>query len=313
MAITLTNADFQDLYEQAKDRGEQVHQPIESGVQHNLPEQLGQGGDRILQLRQGLEICIRQGQLRQPIRHVREHESNFPLVAKFYLSGTSRVQTSDALDISRDYREVSDCHYLYHLPNHTEVEEWPAEQPIHVLMIVVDPSYFGTFNLGIRGLPTPLQLLLEGDRTQRFHQPLGQISRPIQHQIQQILHCPYTGLMQQLYLESKALELLTTQFSVWQDEQPGATSVFLCSQDIEQLQQAKDILVKRAKQPPSLMDLARQVGLNDRKLNQGFRQLFGTTVFGYLQRHRMQQAQSLLHDSDLSIAKGAATVGYRSP
>ncbi|MEO0377755.1 MAG: helix-turn-helix transcriptional regulator, partial [Cyanobacteria bacterium P01_A01_bin.17] len=51
----------------------------------------------------------------------------------------------------------------------------------------------------------------------------------------------------------------------------------------------------------------------DRKLNQGFRQLFGTTVFGYLQRHRMQQAQSLLHDSDLSIAKVAATVGYRSP
>ena len=64
---------------------------------------------------------------------------------------------------------------------------------------------------------------------------------------------------------------------------------------------------------PSLIDLARQVGLNDRKLKEGFRHLFGATVFGYLRDYRLQQAKELLHDYDLTIASIATTVGYKSP
>ena len=36
-------------------------------------------------------------------------------------------------------------------------------------------------------------------------------------------------------------------------------------------------------------------------------------MFGYLQQYRMEQAQLLLQDRELSVAKVAATVGYRSP
>lgn len=311
MAIMLTDADYTDLAEQAEQLGESICQPVENGVQCNLPQQLGQGGDLILNLRQGLKIYIRHCRLKQPIHLVLEHEAKFPLVAKFYLSGTSRVQTLDATDIDHDYRELTGHNYLYHLPNHTEVEEWPANQELHVVMICVDPDYFGGFNLGHTALLKPLQYLLAGDRTQRFHKPLGTITDPMRQQIQQILNCPYTGLIQQLYLESKALELLTTQFIAWQEAQHQ--TVILCTQDIEQLHRAKDILVQQAQQPPSLKELARWVGLNERKLNQGFRHLFGTTVFGYIQRHRMQQAQTLLQNRDLTINKVATTVGYRSP
>nr|WP_235926987.1 helix-turn-helix transcriptional regulator [Gloeocapsopsis dulcis] len=66
------------------------------------------------------------------------------------------------------------------------------------------------------------------------------------------------------------------------------------------------------KHPPALLDLAKLVGLNDFKLKQGFRHLFGTTVFGYLQTCRMEQAQQLLSDRSLSIAEIAQRVGYAS-
>ena len=49
--------------------------------------------------------------------------------------------------------------------------------------------------------------------------------------------------------------------------------MWLCPQDIEQLHRAKDILVQQAKMPPTLVELARMVGVNERKLKQGFRQL----------------------------------------
>ncbi|NJN39551.1 MAG: helix-turn-helix transcriptional regulator [Acaryochloridaceae cyanobacterium CSU_3_4] len=62
--------------------------------------------------------------------------------------------------------------------------------------------------------------------------------------------------------------------------------------------------------PPSLPELARQVGLNRRKLNEGFQYLFGTTPFGSLRSDRLTQAKALLMNSELSIESVAKQVGY---
>ncbi|MEO0377313.1 MAG: AraC family transcriptional regulator [Cyanobacteria bacterium P01_A01_bin.17] len=315
MAITLTDADFIDLLGQAEQQGKSIRQPIENGVQCNWLQlqQFGQGGELILQLRQGLEICIRRGRLRYPVRHLRQHESNFPLVAKFYLSGTSRIRTLDAIDIDRDYREMAGYHYLYHLPDHTEVEEWPADRETHVIMIFIDPDYFGGFNLSRTTLPRPLQHLLTGDRTQRFHQSLGRITNSIRQQIQQILDCPYTGLMQQLYLESKALELVALQFACLETDSPASKPFHLSASDLDRVQYAREILIQQICSPPSLAQLAHQAGLNEFALKQGFRHLFGTTVFGHLRDYRMQQAKMMLCVHDVTVAQVASQVGYRNP
>ncbi|MEO0536314.1 MAG: AraC family transcriptional regulator [Cyanobacteria bacterium P01_A01_bin.123] len=313
MAIKLTDIDIQDLMAQAQQQGESIYQPMVLGTQANLPKQFGKGGDRFIQLRSGLTICIRRCRLKQTIQRLRRHESGISLTAKFYLSGSSRVQTLDATDIDTDYEEVKGCHYLYHLPNHTEVEKWPGDDPIHVVYLHADPGYFNPFDAGKTALSQSLRKLLEGDRTQRFHQSLGQMTPAIKQLLQQILHCPYTGLMQQIYLESKALELFAAQFALWTEASTPNASMSLCAHDIEQLHQAKEILIQQATHPPSLISLARQVGLNDYKLKQGFRHLFGTTAFGYLRDYRLQQAKELLHNPNLTIASVAATVGYKSP
>jgi len=311
--IQLTQADWRSLYDWAEKRGEQLYQSVTGGTHIRLPQSIGDGGDRSISLRSGLSITIRQGKLKRTIRYLSEHESSFPLVAKFYLAGRSRVQTPDSTDIASDYAETTGRHYLYYLPNLTEVEEWPAEELLHVVYVSVDPSYFRTFDLSQTALSTPLQTLLQGDVTQRFHQSLGRMTSAMRQVLQQIVHCPYDGMMQQLYLESKALELLALQFSSWTEQPCQCQVVTLRSHDINQLHQARDILQKRSDQPPSLTELARQVGLNDRKLKQGFRQLFGTTVFGYLQTYRMEQAKLLLRDADCTIAQVALKVGYTNP
>ncbi|MGP1387544.1 MAG: helix-turn-helix transcriptional regulator [Thainema sp.] len=313
MAIKLTDADYDDMMAQFEQQGEPTYRSTELGFQCQIPTQWGSGLGRVLMLRNGLTIQIGKFSLKQPVHHIRQHETAFPLVAKFYLSGASRVRTLDASDIDNDYQEVAGRHYLYHLPDLTEIEEYPADKLLYVIDISADPAYFSTFRQHETAIAKSLQKLLDGDRTQRFHQPLGRITPLMRELLKQLLNCPYHGLMQQLYLESKALELFAAQFSIWTDEPPVALSLSLCDQDLEQIHHAKDILLRHSHHPPSLTDLARQVGLNDRKLNRGFRQLFGTTVFGYLQDYRLQQAQQLLRDPALTIASVAATVGYTSP
>lgn len=75
---------------------------------------------------------------------------------------------------------------------------------------------------------------------------------------------------------------------------------------------AKDILNANFDNPPSLTELARQVGLNDCTLKRGFREVFGTTAFGYLHDYRLEQALQLLQERHLNISEIARKVGFAS-
>lgn len=61
---------------------------------------------------------------------------------------------------------------------------------------------------------------------------------------------------------------------------------------------------------PVLADLAQQVGTNERRLTELFREATGTTVFAWLREQRFQLACRLLRDSDLEIQQVAEHVGY---
>ncbi len=130
--------------------------------------------------------------------------------------------------------------------------------------------------------------------------------------LKQIFHCPFEGMTRQLYLESKCLELIALKIEQIKDtEKTYSNGSPLSADDIERIHTAKDILLERFEDPPSLMELAQQVSLNDYKLKVGFKVVFGTTVFGYLLQHRMATACQLLQQQQ-SIATVAAVVGYAS-
>lgn len=132
--------------------------------------------------------------------------------------------------------------------------------------------------------------------------------------VQQLLHCPYQGLSQRLYIEGKTLELIGLYFDELLSNHCSRRQVSDPSNDeSDRIIYARDILLSRVADPPTLLELSHQVGLNDRKLKQGFRQVFGTTVFGYLHQYRMEQARKLLLMPGAKIAVVAQAVGYGNP
>ena len=311
--LTLTTTDFQEVEAQAAQQGELIVKTTEFGVQVNLPQILGEGGDRTFQLRHGLEITVRSGKLWRTLRCESPHDLLMPLVAKFYLSGASRVLTPNVPDINPDYRETVGHHYLYYLPDLVEFEEWRGQEPFQVIMIQLQPIALHSFLKAGEALPEPLQQAIEGNVGHRFHQAIGKITPSMTQILHHILGCPYQGMMRRMYLESKALELLTLQLMQWMEG--NATPqwwIRLRPDDIERLHQAKDILIQRMETPPSLLELARQVGIDDCKLKRGFRQLFGVTVFGYLHQARLERSRQLLATGTMSVTEVAYTVGYSS-
>ena len=81
---------------------------------------------------------------------------------------------------------------------------------------------------------------------------------------------------------------------------------------MDRIHYAKAILMDNLSDPPTLGELAHRVSLNDYKLKVGFRQVFGTTVFGYLHQHRMEVARQLLAAQRMNVKEVARTVGYAS-
>ncbi|MGD1851959.1 MAG: helix-turn-helix transcriptional regulator [Cyanophyceae cyanobacterium] len=130
--------------------------------------------------------------------------------------------------------------------------------------------------------------------------PLTEAMRPI---IENILSCPYQGKIRRSYLERQAARLIELRFVAMEQQQQ-------ISVDADYIRQASEILRNNFVNPPSVEELARLVGTNRFKLNQGFRQIYGTTPFGYVRDCRLRNARSLLLMSELSIAQVAEAVGY---
>ena len=59
-------------------------------------------------------------------------------------------------------------------------------------------------------------------------------------------------------------------------------------------------------------ELARSVGLSHPKLNQGFREIYGVTVFDYLRQKRLENARSYIQEGRMNITEAAYATGFSS-
>ncbi|MDO1585246.1 helix-turn-helix transcriptional regulator [Rhizobium oryzicola] len=60
----------------------------------------------------------------------------------------------------------------------------------------------------------------------------------------------------------------------------------------------------------SIPTLASAVGLSQRRLVFGFKQIFDTTVYGHLRECRMEAARRMLEETDMPLKQIAYLVGY---
>ena len=116
--------------------------------------------------------------------------------------------------------------------------------------------------------------------------------------------------MQQLYFKGKAFELLSLYFN---REEEGAKEhcPFLADEsNVIKIRAAKNIIIERMDEPPSLQELADEIGLSLKKLKEGFKKVYGETVYGFLFDYKMEVARKLLETGDLNVNEVGLKVGY---
>ncbi|MFP4299083.1 MAG: helix-turn-helix transcriptional regulator [Spirulinaceae cyanobacterium] len=310
MTLTLDSATYEELWQEGSEKGEILTSSHGFEFFETWKNSVWQRCLHVIELRSGLRIDIGRSQLFKDCHFAVEHPHSYPLTLAFQLSGKARVFTAGINPNS--YYEGSGENYLFSVAGTKEIEEKFANQTYLGIRIRVDASFFKTFDCDdLEGIPTEVAALISNQDMAVFHRNAGQSTPAMRLALQEILNCPYRGIMKQLYLESKVLELMTLQFAqlVERDRDQQLSRQFH-PQEIDRIHQAKAILIENCDDPPTLVNLARQVGLSDRKLKQGFRACFGTTAFKYLHDYRMERARELLAEGEQSVAEVANAVGY---
>lgn len=130
----------------------------------------------------------------------------------------------------------------------------------------------------------------------------------------QIVQCDYPPPIKKIFVESKVLELLSIYFLRYMaDSSCDRKASVLRADDKDKIELARELLLQHLEQPPSLLEMARMVGLNDYKLKAGFKEVFGMTVFGYLREKRLEKALDLLEQGALNVGEVACAIGYSNP
>lgn len=82
--------------------------------------------------------------------------------------------------------------------------------------------------------------------------------------------------------------------------------------DLECVLSAKDILCQEPPRFITIEGLAIEVGLNRTKLQYGFKQVFGVSIYDFQLQKRMEKAKQLLQKTEKSIKEIARLTGYKS-
>jgi AraC-like DNA-binding protein len=82
--------------------------------------------------------------------------------------------------------------------------------------------------------------------------------------------------------------------------------------DLAKVRVAHERLLHDLREPPDLDALAKDVGLSPKRLNRGFRELYGTTVFAFLRDARLEAARKALEaGTPLPLKQLAWELGYQ--
>ena len=135
--------------------------------------------------------------------------------------------------------------------------------------------------------------------------------------LHEILNAPFHGPIKSVYIEGKVHELMALRLAQLVESPPcdsvNTQSFVLRSDDIDKITSAREIMTRHMDDPPTVSLLARRVGINEFKLKNGFKRIFGKTIFGYLREFRLETAMALIEKREMNIAEIALEVGYRNP
>jgi AraC-like DNA-binding protein len=122
---------------------------------------------------------------------------------------------------------------------------------------------------------------------------------------------PFAGALREVYLEGLALQLFAIQSAAVSGDGKRRTSQLFSTAERKSLKAARGRLLADLANPPTAAEIAAAARMSERRLNAGFKTLFGTTMFETLRNERLEHARLVLEKELVPLKLVAERVGYR--
>jgi AraC-like DNA-binding protein len=154
-----------------------------------------------------------------------------------------------------------------------------------------------------------ITFLNEDNKDKKYYKD-GGITPSMAIVLNQLINYNLNQSIKDLYFKGKAYELLSLYFNRSEDANIEHCPFLADETNVIKIRKAKDIIIARMAEPPSLQELADEIGLNLKKLKEGFKQIYGDSVFSFLFDYKMEVARKLLESGDDNVNEVGLKVGY---
>lgn len=231
-----------------------------------------------------------------------------PLEFGFCISGKTK-STIENMEHPDSKMAKSRC-FISRIPDSKGTSSKQAGEALRAVSICLDPTLLRIFiGSNIEFVKPEFLPYLEKNSKEILYTSFD-ISSSMQACISNIINCRYTNPLRKIFLAGKINELVSLMimdFVIGRAESPESV---LQPCDIDNVIAARDIMLKNLDSPPSIAELAKRVCLNEFKLKKGFKEIFGTTVFGYARREKMEQARTMLDSGKYTVSQIAWGLGF---
>lgn len=154
-----------------------------------------------------------------------------------------------------------------------------------------------------------ITFLSEDNKDKKYYKD-GKINPSMAVVLNQLINFNLNSSIKHLYFKGKAYELLGLYFNRNEETNVEQCPFLVDEANVIKIRKAKDIIISRMAEPPSLQDLADEIGLSLKKLKEGFKQIYGDTVYSFLFDYKMEVARKLLESGDHNVNEVGHKVGY---
>ncbi|MEJ2112176.1 MAG: AraC family transcriptional regulator [Flavobacteriaceae bacterium] len=138
----------------------------------------------------------------------------------------------------------------------------------------------------------------------------GKITPSMAIVLNQLINFNLNQSIKTLYFKGKTYELLSLYFNRSEDTNIEQCPFLVDETNVIKIRKAKDIIITRMAEPPTLQELADEIQLSLKKLKEGFKQIYGDSVFSFLFDYKMEVARKLLESGENNVNEVGLKVGY---
>ncbi len=154
-----------------------------------------------------------------------------------------------------------------------------------------------------------IPFLGEGNRDKKYYTD-ADIHPSMVVVLNQIVNYNLHKSIKLLYFKGKAYELLSLYFNKPEDADIEQCPFLVDEENVLKIKKAKEIIISKMAEPPTLQELSKEIGLPLNKLKDGFKQIYGEPVYAFLFDYKMEVARQLLASGAHNVNEVGLKVGY---